>query len=270
MKLELIISFVTGALTGAGVAYVFTKKAERKRFDMAIEDYKYYCDERINSLEAQVKKLKEASKKDDEACGDVPEKGSEEQEKSIEELSKNVDRAVEHYNKVKKNLEWQGHMTVDEAMETGDPQLIEQAEWQARRKEMIEKNHFKGQDGSPQVIDQLEYTGEGEGEYTHESSYDCISLDWFAKDGILTYGHPCEVDGETFDLHEIVEKPGFVVGWEWKKHFGDKELHNDDDCVYVKNELLECYFEIVRDPGSYKEIVLGLDYDEEEGSGEEE
>jgi hypothetical protein len=64
-------------------------------------------------------------------------------------------------------------------------------------------------------------------------------------------------------MGEIVEKPNFVVGWKWKEHFGDPELFNDEDCVYVRNELLKCDFEIIRDAGKYREIVLG-DYDEED------
>lgn len=261
-----ILIFVGGVAVGAIPTYIITKRIERKRADEEIAAYKDYVDKKIADLEA---KLEKANIDDTEEESKVSEGLVNPEKPSIEELSKRVDAAVENYERVKKNIEWQGHMSVEEAEETGDPELIEQAEWLARKDEMEKNNHFKGQDGSPEVIDQLTYTGEGDGEYTYKDTYSHVSLDYYAKDDILVYGHNCEIDGEEHELNELVEKPGFTVGWKWKQHFGDKELHNDDDCVYVRNEWLCCDFEIVRDAGSYKEIVLGV-YDEEEGTGEEE
>jgi hypothetical protein len=258
-----ILIFVGGVAVGAIPTYIITKRIERKRADEEIAAYKDYVDKKIAYLEA---KLEKAYIDDTEEETKVSEGLVNPEKSSIEELSKRVDAAVENYERVKKNIEWQGHMSVDEAMETGDPDLIEQAEWLEKRDKMLAEGHIKGQDGSPQVISQLSYTGEGEGEYTYEPNYDHISLDWYAGDGILAYGHPCSVDGEEFDMGEMVEKPGFVVGWEWKKHFGDPDLCNDADCVYVRNELLRCDFEIVRDPASYKKAVLGIDDSDEENS----
>lgn len=263
MKLETIISFTVGALMGAGVSYFITKKIEHQKFEIALAEYKEYTDAKIAELEA---KLEKTCIDDTEEESKVSEGLVNPEKPSIEELSKRVDVAVENYERVKKNIEWQGHMSVDEARETGDPDLIEQAEWLEKRDKMLAEGHIKGQDGSPQVISQLSYTGEGEGEYTYEPTYEHISLDWYAGDGVLAYGHPCSVDGEEFDMGEMVEKPGFIVGWEWKKHFGDPDLCNDADCVYVRNELLRCDFEIVRDPASYKKAVLGIDDSDEENS----
>lgn len=262
-----ILIFVGGVATGAIPTYIITKRVERKRADEEIAAYKQYVDQKIADLESKINSNNISDSCDDNSEGEKPAEA--ESEPTIEELSDNVNKAYEHYKEVKKNIEWQGHMSVDEAKETGDAELIEQAEWLSKRDEMVKNNHFKGQDGSPEVIDQLTYTGEGEGEYTYKDTYGHVSLDYYAKDDILVYGHNCCVDGEEHVLNELVEKPGFTVGWKWKQHFGDKDLHNDDGCVYVRNEFLCCDFEIIRDAGSYKEIVLGV-YDEEEGSGEEE
>ena len=255
MKLSYIITFVAGALLGAAPTYFITRNIERKRADEEIQAYKDHVDKRISDLEEKLGSQENVREEDIVL--------SESEEKSIEELSKKVDKAVDEYNKTVERIKWQGQMTPDEARETGDPELIEAAEWLDRRNKMLEEGRIKGQDGSPQVISMLTYTGEGEGEYTYQDDYDHVSLDWYAGDCILSYSHNCEVNGEEHEMGEIVEKPNFVVGWKWKEHFGDPELFNDEDCVYVRNELLKCDFEIIRDAGKYREIVLG-DYDEED------
>ncbi len=257
MRLETFISFAVGATLGATVSYFVTRNIERKRADEEIQAYKDHVDKRIRDLEEKLN----ASNTSSEASDVVLSKS---EEQSIEELSKKVDAAVDNYQRTRKRIENQAAMTVEEAEETEDPELIEAAEWVEKRNKMLKENYISGKDGSPDVIDQLTYTGEGEGEYTYESTYEHISLDWYAGDGVLAYGHKCEIDGEEHEMGEIVEKPHFVVGWAWKQHFGDKELHNDDDCVYVRNELLCCDFEIIRDAGSYREQVLHI-YDDEEG-----
>jgi uncharacterized coiled-coil protein SlyX len=254
MKLSYIITFAAGALLGAVPTYFITRNIERKRADEEIQAYKDHVDKRISDLEERLGSQEKIVL-------------SESEEKSIEELSKNVDNAVEEYNKTKERIKWQGQMTPDEARETGDPELIEAAEWLDKRNKMLAEGKIKGQDGSPQVISMLTYTGEGEGEYTYQDDYDHVSLDWYAGDCVLAYANLCEVDGVEHEMGEIVDKPNFVVGWKWKEHFGDPELFNDEDCVYVRNEFLKCDFEIIRDAGSYREIVLG-DYSEEENGSD--
>lgn len=254
MKLSYVITFVAGALLGAVPTYFITRNIERKRADEEIQAYKDHVDKRISDLEERLGSQEKIVL-------------SESEEKSIEELSKNVDSAVEEYNKTMERIKWQGQMTPDEARETGDPELIEAAEWLDKRNKMLAEGKIKGQDGSPQVISALSYTGEGEGEYTYQDDYDHVSLDWYAGDCVLAYSNLCEVDGVEHEMGEIVEKPNFVVGWKWKEHFGDPELFNDEDCVYVRNEFLKCDFEIIRDAGSYREIVLG-DYSEEENGSD--
>ena len=254
MKLSYIVTFAAGALLGAVPTYFITRNIERKRADEEIQAYKDHVDKRISDLEERLGSQEKIVL-------------SESEEKSIEELSKNVDNAVEEYNKTRERIKWQGQMTPDEARETGDPELIEAAEWLDKRNKMLAEGKIKGQDGSPQVISMLTYTGEGEGEYTYQDDYDHVSLDWYAGDCVLAYANLCEVDGVEHEMGEIVDKPNFVVGWKWKEHFGDPELFNDEDCVYVRNEFLKCDFEIIRDAGSYREIVLG-DYSEEENGSD--
>ena len=259
MKLSYLITFAVGALSGAVPAYFITRNIERKRADEEIAAYKEHVDKKISELESKIKTATQCNTSKSEAPKD--------EEPSIEDLSKKVDDAVENYNKTKERIKYQGHMSVDEAYETGDQELIKAAEWMERRDQMLAEGQIKGQDGSPQVIDMLTYIGEGDGEYTYQDDYDHVSLDWYAGDGILAYANLCEVNGEEHEMGEIVEKPNFVVGWKWKQHFGDPDFHNDDDCVYVRNDFLKTDFEIIRDAGKNKEIVLG-DYSDEESEND--
>lgn len=253
MKLSNIIFGLVGAALGASISYVITKNVYQKRADEEIAAYKEYADNKIKDIESKDIVL------------------SESEEKSIEELSKNVDKAVEEAAEIRKkyakttnvNDDYNGHMTVEEALETGDEKLIKAAEWLERKEEMEKEGIIKGQDGSPYVVSQLTYTGEGEGEYTYRDDYQKISLDWYAGDGVLAWGHDCDVDGELHRTGDKVDNPMFFVGYKWKQHFGDPDLFNDDDCVYVRNEYLGIDFEIVRDSGKYHEIVLKVFLDDE-------
>lgn len=263
MKLNYIFSGLVGAVAGAGIAYVITKSVYQKRADEEIAAYKQYTDEKIKELEAKIESVSQ-SNISDEKVKDEP---------TIEELSSKVDDAVENYKKIRKNIEWQGHMSVDEAMETGDEELIAAAEWLEKKEQMENEGVIKGSDGSPYVISQLSYSGEGEGEYTYKPDYQKISLDWYAGDGVLAWSHNCEIMGDTFKKDYQVEKPMFYVGYKWKQHFGDPEFQNDDDCVYVRNDYCCVDFEIIRDAGKYSEIILGVygeDETENDGDGKEE
>ena len=250
MKLSYILTFAAGALIGSGSAYLITRKVYQARCDAELAAYKEHVDQRIKELESKIESECNTSKVS-------------ESEPSIEDLSKKVDDAVENYKKVQEKVKYQGHMSVDEALETGDEELIKAAEWMERRDQMLAEGQIKGEDGSPNVISMLTYTGEGEGEYTYQDDYDHVSLDWYAGDGVLAYASDCEVLGELHEQNELVEKPNFVVGWKWKQHFGDPELFNDEDCVYVRNDFLKTDFEIIRDEGKYREIILN-DYSEED------
>lgn len=263
MKLSHIIVGLVGAAIGSGITYIVTKKTIQARCDEEIAAYKEYYD---SKLEAEVeKRIDNILEKESESGHNVTTVEFEcrlEPDPSIKAASVPSSNAIENYVRTRERIEYQGHMSADEARETGDPELIEAAEWLERRDKMLAEGYISGQDGSPQVISMLTYTGEGEGEYTYQSDYNHVSLDWYAGDGVLAYSMPCEIDGVEHEMNELVEKPNFVVGWKWKEHFGDPELFNDDDCVYVRNEYLKCDFEIIRDAGKYREIVLG-DYSEE-------
>lgn len=88
----------------------------------------------------------------------------------------------------------------------------------------------------PYIIHVDEYMGD-------EMGWDSQStLTWYEKDQILT-------DSQDHPIHN----PSVVVGLPLRFGHGS----NDPNVVYVRNEQLQAEYEILRDSGSYQEIVLG-------------
>lgn len=85
-------------------------------------------------------------------------------------------------------------------------------------------------------------------EFGNNSDYECVSLTYYA-DGVLAD-----------EMDYIVEDVDDTVGKESLKHFGQYE----DDSVFVRNERLECDYEILLDSRKYSDVVgptnpLGVD-----------
>ena len=75
------------------------------------------------------------------------------------------------------------------------------------------------------------------------SKYDRVYLIFYEKDRVL-------VD----DCEEPVEDVENTVGLESLASFGEYE----EDSVYVRNDCLQCDYEILLDKRSYKEAVYGV------------
>ncbi len=76
-------------------------------------------------------------------------------------------------------------------------------------------------------------------EYGENMDYENLSLTYYS-DGILAD-----------DDDEIVDDIEHTVGADFADHFGDYE----DDCVFVCNDRLGCYYEILKDYRPYKAIA---------------
>lgn len=85
--------------------------------------------------------------------------------------------------------------------------------------------------GKPYIISPEEFGEEGE--------YDTVNLTYYA-DGVLA-----DEDDE-----EIDDVDG-TVGSESLKSFGEY----DDDAVHVRNDMTQCYYEILRDSRTYQEVT---------------
>lgn len=78
----------------------------------------------------------------------------------------------------------------------------------------------------------------------NEPNYMQVTLTYYAGDGVVT------------DVQEmIIEDIDDILGEDWVEQFG---AHNDDpNVVHVRNEKMDNDFEVVRNPSTYRESVLG-------------
>ena len=75
-------------------------------------------------------------------------------------------------------------------------------------------------------------------EFGENEDYDNITLTYFVEDDILAD-----------EDDSIISSPNDLVG-DFKPHFGEEE----EDVVYVKNDEVKCYFEVIKDLRKYDEI----------------
>ena len=83
--------------------------------------------------------------------------------------------------------------------------------------------------------------------YEDKEHYHKISLTWYAADNIL-------VDERDVPVHPA-EGPK-IVGPNFMNAFGQGS--DDDRIVHIRNERIECDYEIAKHDGSYSEVVLGI------------
>lgn len=76
-------------------------------------------------------------------------------------------------------------------------------------------------------------------EFGEDSEYEQISLTYYADDTLTDEFDECILDWET------------TVGEDIASHFGEYE----DDSVFIKNDRLKCYYEVLKDYRKYKDVV---------------
>lgn len=234
-----VIGFVIGGAICSTITYFLTRNVYLKRSNNEIQAYKDY--------------IKQKNEKT--SSNDIPEKAESE---SKSDWEKTKDIATDKVKKIIRENGYSAALTVEEAEATGDEELIEAADITEK---FIKSDERTMSSTVPTVINQSIFTGEDE--FGYKCNFEHITLDWYAGDTTLAFSHSCEVMGVEFAANEVVENVRRLVGDEWKSHFGDKDYGNDEDCVYVRNSDYRCDFEIIRDPGKYREIVEGI-FDEEE------
>lgn len=75
-------------------------------------------------------------------------------------------------------------------------------------------------------------------EESWEQDYPTLTLTYYEGDGVLAN-----------DRNEIIENIDELVGEDFADHFGEYE----DDSVYIRNDGMQVYYEILRDYGKYSE-----------------
>lgn len=145
-------------------------------------------------------------------------------------IQEEVESVKESYSKMKQDLL---EKVEKHEIATNKPSIAEMATYINTAKQYADNNDEKG--GSESVDNVKPYVILPE-ECGEEQEYDVISLKYYEND-ILTYD----------DTNKIVEDIPGTVGYESLTHFGEYE----DDSVFVRNDRLKCYFEILRDYGEY-------------------
>ncbi len=84
-------------------------------------------------------------------------------------------------------------------------------------------------------------------EFGARDDYKTETLSYYA-DGVLAY----------YTSDDIVEEVGALVGGDALNSFGEYE----DDAVFVRNEATKTDYEIIRDPGNYKDLYAGTSAEE--------
>lgn len=80
--------------------------------------------------------------------------------------------------------------------------------------------------------------------------YDKEELGYYVKDDTL-----CD------ENEEIISDPDYTVGGDSLTKFGEES--EDPDIVYVRNELISTDFKIIRMNESYREVILGIEEEDE-------
>ena len=110
-------------------------------------------------------------------------------------------------------------------------QLIKEAQYRKYEPDTIEEKEDDDDMIEPYVIVPEEFD---------ENGYETVTLFYYA-DGVLAYG----------DNNEVVENVGELVCEDFADHFGEYEA----DSVFVRNEVMEIEYEILRDLRNYSDIV---------------
>jgi len=82
-----------------------------------------------------------------------------------------------------------------------------------------------------------------------EAGYENVTWTYYARDGVITD-----------NAEDVIEAPDNFLGIDALTKFGG--ISGDPNVVYVRNEILMIDYEIVRNPSSYVEVVLGEEYTE--------
>lgn len=80
----------------------------------------------------------------------------------------------------------------------------------------------------------------------NEEAMDQMTLTYYAKDKVLAN-----------DAEEVIEDVRGTVGLDNLNKFGEES--GNPDTVYIRNERRQAEYEVLRDPSSYSETVLGID-----------
>ena len=228
MKLGYLIAFVAGGAIGTSLTFCLSKRHFEKRKAVELEAYKEYYDKKLGKAETfDTAPDEEPTNSDASAV--------------INSYSPEGADVIEH------------HDNSDEAKE-----IREAANYLEKigieQEEKVSKKRGKAKKEKPYLITPEAFTGDDDTMY--KDNYQHLTLEYYEGDDMV-----CESS-----TNEVFANTGRWLGYTWKNHFGDEDYDYGPNEVFIRNDEIGVDYEIVRDPGYYSEIVLGLyqDKDEEE------
>jgi len=203
MKINGVVIFVTGAISGAIASYigasVYYQKKFDDRFDKAVKDMEEY--------------YSNAQKSNDDSSEDY----TFSEHLALATVKDDVDLSVAHNDDLKKASKVSEYIDYETYF----------------NKENTGREDIGVKKAKPYVISPEEFRD--------ETDWDVIEYTYWS-DGVLTNEDNIPLSKEDIEM---------FVGSDALKHFGEYE----DDSVFVKNDSLELYFEILYDMRPYEEVA---------------
>lgn len=231
MKIGYVIAFLAGGAIGTSLTFCLSKRHFEKRKAIELEAYKEYYDKRLDKT-----------------------KIAEEKCETSESTSTDVDA-----NTIINSYSPDGVDVIGNDDNSDEANEIREAanyleKIGIEQEEKVSKKRGKSKKEKPYLITPEAFTGDDDTMY--KDNYQHLTLEYYEGDDMV-----CEST-----TNEVFANTGRWLGYTWKNHFGDEDYDYGPNEVFIRNDEIGVDYEIVRDPGYYSEIVLGLyqDKDEEE------
>lgn len=219
-KLVCLVAFITGAGIGSVITWQLVK-----------DKYQQIAKEEIAAIEdLYSKKLETICDKNDDKFDDMDSTDN----KNAAEFAKDKPNIIEFAGKI---MEQEKYVAYDKFTKPEDtptePVIVEPYE------------------EDPDEIVELIEDYEGENPYPQDKPY-VIAPEYFAEfESYSTVSLVLYADGALVENDDIFEDADEKLGVDYIDHFGDFE----EDAVHIRNDILKCDYEILKDPRQYSQIV---------------
>lgn len=114
---------------------------------------------------------------------------------------------------------------------------------------IAEQNYTNGEKGGKELMDGVKPYVISPEDFGEHEDYETVTLSYYA-DGVLALEY-YDVKTESM-AYQIIDDVENTVGADSLNHFGEYE----DDSVHVRNDFLECDYEILKDFRNFEDAIL--------------
>ena len=220
-KLVCLVAFVTGASIGSMVTWKLVK-----------DKYQQISKEEIAAIEdLYSKKLKAVCDKTENDSNEIESIDN----KDIAKIAKEKPSVIEFAGKIMEQEKYVAYDKFTKPEDTPTEPVIAEP-YEEESDEIVELvDDYEGENPYPQdkpYVIAPEYFGEFE-------SYSTVNLVLYADGALVDYNN------------DIITDADECIGADYINHFGDFE----EDAVHIRNDILKCDYEILKDPRQYAQIV---------------